>query len=334
MAKLEDVAKRAGVSTATVSKVLSNTPYFTESTRQRVMRAVEELGYVPNLAARALAAGKTSIIAVVFPHVYDGVFQDPHTLHILQGIEAECTQRGYNILLSTPRLTPDGVDEHYLRLIQSGYIDGIIALDNVPIYSVLEPIRSKSIPVVNLGTHPSEHYVHTNDYSGGFQLMQHLLELGHRAIGIISVPNDLNLSANHRMEGLRAAAQAAGVDFDALPIAEGDFSITSGAACADLLLQQFPTLTAFVCLNDRMAMGAVQLVHRIGRRVPDDISVVGYDDIPMAAVFDPPLTTIDAHAPTRGRDATRMLFDVLNGKFPDPVVYPVDLIVRESSTHT
>jgi LacI family transcriptional regulator len=330
MPKLEDVAKKAGVSTATVSKVLSNTPYFTESTRQKVMRAVEELGYVPHLAARALAAGKTGIIAVVFPYVYDGVFSDPHTLHILQGIEAECTEQGYNILLSTPRLTPN-VDEHYLRLIQSGYIDGIIALDNVPVHSVLEPVRSKGIPAVNLGAHPSEYYVRTDDYSGGFQLMQHLLEFNHRNIGIISVPNDLHFSTSSRLAGLRAAAEAQGVDFDALPLAEGDYSIASGAACAEQLLQKSPDLTAIVCLNDRMAMGAVQLIHRLGRHVPDDISVVGYDDIPTSIVFDPPLTTIDAHAPTRGREATRMLFDLLNGKFPEPLVYPVDLIVRDSS---
>jgi DNA-binding LacI/PurR family transcriptional regulator len=329
MPKLEDVAKKAGVSTATVSKVLSNTPYFTESTRQKVMQAVEELGYVPHLAARALAAGKTGIIAVVFPYVYDGVFSDPHTLHILQGIEAECTERGYNILLSTPRLTPS-VDEHYLRLIQSGYIDGVIALDNVPTYSVLEPVHGKDIPAVNLGAHPSDYYVHTDDYSGGLQLMQHLLELNHRAIGVISVPDDLHFSTNSRVSGLRAAAEAQGIDFDALPLTEGDFSIASGAACAEQLLQKFPSLTALVCLN-RMAMGAVQHIHRLGRHVPDDITVVGYDDIPMAVVFDPPLTTIDAHAPKRGRDATRMLFDLINGKSPEPVVYPVDLIVRESS---
>jgi LacI family transcriptional regulator len=331
MPTLEDVATRAGVSTATVSKVLSNTPYFTEATRQKVMRAVEELGYVPNLAARALAAGKTGIIGVVFPYVYDAIFADPHVLHILEGIEAECTRRGYNILLSTPHVTPDGVDEHYLRLIQSSYIDGIIALDNVPFASVLGPVHTKGIPVVSLGYHLTDCWLRSDDFSGGFQLMRHLLDLGHRAIGIIGVPQDLNFSANYRMEGLRAAAEAAGLDFAAMPVAEGDFSVASGAACAAHLLTQSPDLTALICLNDRMAIGAIQQARRFGRRVPDDVSIVGYDDIPLASVFDPPLTTIASNAPAIGCEATRMLFDLLGGKSPEAAVFPVELIVRDSS---
>jgi DNA-binding LacI/PurR family transcriptional regulator len=331
MPTLQDVAKRAGVSTATVSKVLSNTPYFTESTRQKVMEAVEELGYVPNLVARALAAGKTRIIAVVFPWVYDGIFSDPHTLHILEGIEAECRQQGYNILLSTPHLNGSGLDEHYLKLIQSGYIDGIIALDNVPFTSVLKPVHKKSIPVVNMGYHASRYYVRSDDVSGGEQLMEHILDLGHRSVGIIGIPADLNFSTTERMKGLRAAAEASGLDFDALPIAEGDFSVASGDSCAADLLTNFPELTALICLNDRMAMGAIQHMLRVGRRVPDDISVVGFDDIQMASVFHPPLTTISSNAPMLGREATRILFDIFNGQSPDPVIYPVELVVRQSS---
>jgi DNA-binding LacI/PurR family transcriptional regulator len=331
MPTLEDVARRAGVSTATVSKVLSNTRYFTEGTRQKVMEAVEELGYVPNLAARALAAGKTSIIAVVFPYVYDGIFADPHILHQLEGIESECTQRGYNILLCTPRVTPQGVDDHYLRLIRSGYIDGIIALDNVPFTSVLEPVHEKGIPAVSTGYHPTEHYLRTNDYSGGFQIMEYVLDQGHRAISIIGVPNDLNFGANHRMDGMREAAKTSGVDFDLLPVAEGDFSIASGATCAAHLLSKFPDTTALICLNDRMAMGAIQQARRFGREVPRNITIVGYDDIPMAAVFDPPITTIASNAPALGREACRMLFEILNGRSPESAIFPVELTVRESS---
>ncbi|MBN8618508.1 MAG: LacI family DNA-binding transcriptional regulator, partial [Anaerolineae bacterium] len=108
MPTLQDVAQKAGVSTATVSKVLSNTPYVSETTRLKVMEAVNELGYTPNLAARGLSSGKTHIIAVVFPYMYEAFFTDPLVLLILQGIEGECTQRGYNILLSTPRLRANG----------------------------------------------------------------------------------------------------------------------------------------------------------------------------------------------------------------------------------
>ncbi|MEO0564175.1 MAG: LacI family DNA-binding transcriptional regulator, partial [Chloroflexota bacterium] len=137
MPTLTEVAKRAGVSTATVSKVLSNTPYFTEETRQKVMQAVEEIGYIPNLAARALSTGKTHIIGVVFPYIFDTVFTDPLVMEILQGIETVCREQGCSVLLSTPRIDDGEVENSYVQLIRSGYLDGIIALDNVPVASVI-----------------------------------------------------------------------------------------------------------------------------------------------------------------------------------------------------
>lgn len=331
MPTLQDVAKRAGVSTATVSKVLSNTPYFTEETRSKVMKAVEDLGYRPNLAARALSSGRTQIIAVVFPYIYDAIFTDPLVLRILEGIESECTQRGYNILLSTPRLNGSGPDEHYLQLIQSGYIDGIIALDNVPLASVLAPVHNHGMPCVAIGYHETTYSVHSDDISGGHQLMRHILELGHRRVGIITVAEEMNFSINHRMHGLRIACEDAGIDFASLQIATGDFSVRSGIDCAGQLLTDYPDLTALICVNDRMAMGAIQQVRMLGRGIPNDFTVVGYDDIPTAAIFEPPLTTISQQAPELGRNAARILFEVLEGKKPASLKLPTRLIVRESS---
>jgi DNA-binding LacI/PurR family transcriptional regulator len=130
MPTLKEVALRAEVSTATVSKVLSNTPYVSDETRSRVLKAVEELGYVPNLAARALSKGRTYIIGVIFPYRYDQMFGDPHMLTILEGIETVCAQRDYSMLLSTPKI-PVTESEQYQRLIRSGYLDGVIAMETV-----------------------------------------------------------------------------------------------------------------------------------------------------------------------------------------------------------
>lgn len=331
MATLEDVARRAGVSIATVSKVLSNTPYFTEQTRAKVMQAVEELGYIPNLAARALSSGRTHIISVVFPYVYDAIFGDPMVLSILQGVEAECSQHGYNLLLSTPRLTAAGVDENYLLLVHSGYLDGVIALDSYPVASVLQPVHQKGIPCVGIGYHPTTYYVRSDDRSGGFLLMQHVASLGHRRIGIVSIPRTNHLCVPERLAGLRAAAEAAGLDFDAMPQAEGDWSTPGGARCAAELLTRRPDLTALICLNDRMAMGAIQQAREMGRHVPRTLTVAGYDDIPMASVFAPPLTTISQQGPEVGSHAARMLFDILRGATPDNILFPVHLIRRETT---
>jgi DNA-binding LacI/PurR family transcriptional regulator len=328
---LEDVAKRAGVSTATVSKVLSNTPYFTEKTRAKVMRAVEELGYVPNLAARALSSGKTHIIAVIFPYVFEAIFTDPNVMNTLGGIEAECTQRGYNMLLSTPKLSANGPDMHYQQLILSGYLDGVIAIDSYPLASLVGVVQQKGIPAVIVGYKPHDYYVRHDEHAGGQLIMQHLTALGHTRIGIIDVPLDVNLGVEHRVGGVRAAAQAAGLDYDSFPALHGDWSTHSGAFCAAKLLKDHPDLTALLCLNDRMAMGAIQQARSMGRNVPDDLSVTGYDNIPTAAVSAPPLTTIDQRSPEQGRLAAQMLFEVLRGKAPDPILLPPYLVVRQSS---
>ncbi len=331
MPTLSDVAKLAGVSTATVSKVLSNTPYFTEETRQKVMHAIEVLDYTPNLPARALASGKTEIIGVVFPYVNDLLFTDPFVLHIVQGIESECYARGYNMLLSTPRLSNDRPDDRYLRLVQSGYLDGIIALDNVPAASVLEPVHRRGVPCVSIGYHQTQFSVRTDDYGGGEKLMGYALELGHRQIGIISVDERLNFSIHHRLRGMRVMAECHGINYDTLPAVEGDFSVSSGAEGAKTLLDEHPHLTALLCLNDRMAMGAVQHIRSLGKQVPDDISVIGYDDIPAAASFAPPLTTISNQAPLLGQTAANLLFDLLDGKAAEPCVIPTQLIIRGST---
>ncbi len=331
MPTLQDVARRAGVSTAAVSKVLSNTPYFTEETRARVMQAVTELGYKPNLAARALVSGTTRIVAVVFPYVYEAFFTDPLTLRILEGIESECTQRGYNMLLSAPRLTDDGPDAHYMQLVQSGYIDGVLAIDNVPQASFMEPARERGIPGVTIGYHPHQYFVRSDDFDGGQQLMRHVLALGHRRIGIISVPDELHFSIGERLRGVQVAAEAAGLDFAALPLAEGDFSVQSGERAAARLLADAPDISALVCLNDRMAMGAAQAARAAGRQVPADLSLVGYDDIPAAASFAPALTTIDQQALELGRMGAQMLFAVLGGEQPRSLHVPTRLVVRASS---
>ncbi len=330
MPTLQEVADRAGVSIATVSKVLSNTPYFSAATRDKVMQVVEELGYVPNLAARALQSGKTHIIGIVFPYVYDHIFTDPLIEMLLEGIEAECNAHGYNMLLSTPRLNDIGPDINYLSLVQSGYLDGVVGLEYFPTHSILDPVRVANIPAVAVGYHPHQFSVMNDDFGGGERLMTHVLALGHRHIGIIGVPEGSHLSIERRMAGLRHAAAHVGLSLDDWPRCQGDFSSPSGWHCAQYLLTQHPDITALVVLNDRMALGAIQYLHQVGRHVPDDVTVVGYDDIPLAGLVSPPLTTINQQATETGRLATQMLFALINDDIPQAVTIPTQLMVRGS----
>ena len=331
MANLQDVAKRAGVSIATVSKVISNTPYVAEATRQRVLDAIQELGYRPNLAARALSSGKTHIVAVVFPYVYDALFKDPLVLAILEGIEGVLNAHKYNLLLSTPRLSEGRIDESYFTLLESGYVDGLIAIDSVPLASVAQASQERKLPTVVIGYHAAPMSVRCDDYQGGILLMEHLLGLGHRQIGIISVPGTMNLAVNQRLRGMAQACAAGGIDFADLPLVEGDFSTQGGAQATERLLSQHPQLSALVCVNDRMALGAIQRLQQLGLRVPDDVSVVGYDNLAQGEFSSPSLTTINQHASTLGQSAAEMLFLALAGQQPAPRVLAPTLVVRQST---
>jgi len=295
------------------------------------MVAVRELGYLPNLAARALSSGRTHIIAVVFPYIYDAIFKDPLVMQVLEGIESVCSERGYNLLLSTPRLSEDGPDENYQGLIHSGYIEGLIAIDNVPLTSVGATARERGIPTVVLGYAPAQYSVRSDDHSGGRMLVDHLLGLGHRRIGVITAESHMNYAVAARQIGVRATLAEAGMPLDDAHIAYSDYSSEGGYQACQQLIAQIPDVTAVICLNDRAAFGAIQLLMDTGRRVPNDVSVVGYDNIAAAALFTPHLTTIDQHASAQGLHAAQMLFDVLTGQTPEPVVLPVELVVRGST---
>lgn len=331
MANLQDVARMAGVSTATVSKVLSNTPYFTEETRRRVMDAVVALNYRPNLAARALASGKTRVIGVVFPYLYDAIFKDPLVLTLLEGIEDVLTRSGYNLLLSAPRLNDEGV-EAYSQLIQSGYVDGVIAIDSVPDSPIAPLITEQNLPLVVIGYQDVQYSVRCDDYQGGQLLMRHLIELGHRHVGIISVLETNNSAVNQRLQGILDTAEENNIAAQEIPITIGDFSMSSGEQAVLDLITNHPSLTAIICLNDRMALGAIRALQAQNMRIPEDMSVVGYDDLSSVEFFQPALTTISQHASQLGQHAARLLLEVLNQASPDTVVLEPTLVTRASAT--
>lgn len=313
MATLREVAKLASVSTATVSKVLSNTPYVSEETRARVLQAINALNYVPNLAARALSHGRTYNIGVIFPYHYDHLFADPLMLTVLEGVENICTREGYNILLSTPR-SPITESEQYQRLVRSGYLDGVIMFETLPGNSASTLIAPYDYPDVTIGGHTppgTTNAVQLDDFGGAKALADYILGLGHRRVGIVGIEAAALIAADERMAGYRAAFAEVEVDFALVPRVVGKFSIESGYQAAHELLERAPDLTAIICLNDRMAMGAIQCVWARGLRVPEDISVAGFDDIPGAAYFAPPLTTVRQPAKAMGEKAAEILFEAI-----------------------
>lgn len=333
MVTLRDVAERASVSISTASRILSNTSKdkFTEATQVKVLRASLELGYRPNFAARALVSGKSHIIATVFPRIYDSPFTALASLQILAGIEAFCSQNSYHVLLSSPRIQDGQVDSGFADLLAGGYPDGIIVDGHFNVDPVLAVLCQFDLPAVVLGYSSHPYYLRSDNYLGGRMLMRHILALGHRHIGIIALPGGVSPAADERLKGMRAEAEAYRLDFDQLPCVNGTFSADSGAGAAQTLMNAHPHLTALIALNDRMAMGAIRQLQEMGYTVPDRVSVIGYDDLPQARDFNPPLTTINQQLAEWGALAMNILVRLFAGEEPKPVVLQPRLVVRKST---
>jgi LacI family transcriptional regulator len=329
VATIRDVAKLAGVSVSTASRILSNSTKekFSQATRDKVLKASTELGYRPNFAARALVSGQTHIIAATFPRIYDTPFTTLASLQILAGIEAFCSDNGYHMLITSPKIIDGKLDTNFTNLLSGGYLDGVIIYGHCNITPIMDFMKNLDMPCVVLGHHPHTYFLRSDNVLGGQMMMEHLISLGHHKIGVISVPD-----ITQRLEGVRLAAVKHDISFDSLPRFSGSFSEESGAIGAETLLMNHPELTALVAFNDRMAMGAINQLRDMGYCVPEDISIIGYDDLPRSRDFNPPLTTINHQLSDWGLLAMEMLLNMMNGGSPDSIVLTPQLVIRQSTT--
>lgn len=333
MATIEEVAERAGVARGTVSKVLSGAYYASARTREKVERAAAELGYRPNLAARALSKGRTFVVGLLIPYDPDQLFADPHLLDIIRGVEAAANSRDYNVLLSTAH-RPNDPTSAYSRVLRSHYVDGMVVIEGPDMAPIADQLKQQPSPWVVSGYGPagSDSYcVHADDPAITAELTNHLLALGHRRIGVIS-SDPRPRAFDKRLQGFHQALHSHGLHSDPALIAFGDMSVESGYRAAQQLLTQAEPPTAIWALNDRMALGALQCARERGLRVPVDLSIAGFDDIAAAALSDPPLTTVRLPSYQEGQAAIELVFQLLDGETPPrEVVVPTDVIVRGST---
>jgi DNA-binding LacI/PurR family transcriptional regulator len=319
------------VSTATVSKVLSNTPYVSEKTRQKVLAIVDEMGYVPNLAARGLSKARTFIIGLAFPYASGYVFEDPHLLAFMRGVEEIAAESTYNVLL-IPARAGERADSSLQRLLRTQYIDGAIIVGLQQMEEAVPLLRRRTFPTVSLGYHdPSGNIIHADDRKGALQATRHLIALGHKDIGIISAGVSLT-ALDERLTGYKTGLSEATIQFRPELIRHGDFTEQSGeTAAADLVALEKPP-TAIFSFNDRMAIGAIRRLKRTGLRVPEDIAVIGFDDIPAAAMYEPALTTVRQPAFEMGKTAVHVLLGLIEDKddHVSSAILPSLLVVRDS----
>lgn len=333
----KEVARRAGVSRTTVSFVLNNVrdQGISEATRNRVLQAAQEIGYEPNAAARTLAGGTTGTVALVIPkaaHLYVDAFLGQFAASINQ----ECHRHGLKMLIESSDeegREPGG----FVDLVRSRSIDGLIVINpSVLGRAHLQRIAAASIPMVVLGAGLLDVNYHTagNEPSAAAKMAtRYLIDLGHRAVAFVNFARPEYLAVNARERGWREAMAERGLSVDPAWVAYADISAASGYVATQELLARGVTFTALLAGNDTIAFGAIKALKEAGLRVPEDIAVVGYDDIPMAEFASPPLTTVRSDSIGLGRDAMDMLRALLRGETysaTDRHQQPVTLIVRES----
>lgn len=329
-----DVARRAGVSRATVSMVLSRSSAasFSDETRERVLTAAADLGYQPNSAARMLVRGDTETVGLVISD--PSILQtDAFVPQLLYGVGQVNRAYGYRVLVEG--LEPQTGRDTYASLVEAQRIDGLIVLNPRTDDPDLRALIERGFPVVLAGTigHELEHSVNFSAIDGMTEAAAHVVGLGHRRIGMVTFSPRGLVGTDERIAVLRKVLAAHGIDLADADIEPGDFSAESGAAAAKRLLSRRPDLTAVFAGNDTIAIGVASGARAAGWAVPDDLSIVGFDDLPFAGYLEPALTTIRIEAVLQGTLAANMLVKRLRREpiAERRITMPTELIVRQST---
>jgi LacI family transcriptional regulator, galactose operon repressor len=323
----KQVAQRAGVSEATVSYVVNNGPRpVAVGTRERILAVIEELGYHPSDVARSLRLQRTSTIGLILPDT-----ANPFYGEIARIIENASYSEGHTVILCNSNLDPVR-EREYIHILRAKRVAGLVIIPTSA--EGLELLRDANICTVVLEYETEGAYcLVADDFQGGRIATEHLLKLGHRRIGCITRARDTSSSRN-RVQGYRTALENAGVCLEQNLIVETEASIGVGEAATFHLLDQPQPPTAIFAHSDVIALGALSAIHKRGLRVPDDVSVVGYDDIDEAPYFNPPLTTIAYPKQAMGEGAARLLIDLIqNPKSPEPHITVLEtLLIERAST--
>ncbi|MEL7428740.1 MAG: LacI family DNA-binding transcriptional regulator [Pseudomonadota bacterium] len=330
LSNLEDVAREARVSTATVSRCLNEPDKVSEKTRERVMKAVDKLHYAPNFGARAIAANRTGTFGAVIPTMDNAIFA--------RGIEAfqkALVERNATMLVASSDYDPQREAKQIKTLVARG-ADGLLLIGFQRDPKIYEFLSGRGIPVVsawNCSTDTRKSYVGFNNRKASRALVEQALALGHRSFGYIAAPTLLNDRSSDRLEGARDAINHAGMNAALMTVIETEYSIRNGFDAMGRILANPspPRPTLVICGNDVLAVGAIQAAQDAGLNVPEDISVVGFDDIEISTVIKPTLTTV--HVPHRemGRLAAETLFDLANdGQAPRQIELQTRIVMRES----
>lgn len=324
------MAERAEVSVATVSHVINETRPVSDELRLRVLAAMQALDYQPNALARGLRRRRTSTLGLIIPDT-----NNPYFAEVARGIEQAAFERDYSVILCHSDYSPER-ELQYVDVLRAERAAGVIWIPATECCEAAERLVEYDMPLVILDRHAPDVQcpsVVADNFRGGYLATQHLIQLGHRRIGCIARPVGLSHS-QERILGYQAALSGYGLPVDETLVAKGGFRLQDGRRVTFQLLDLVPPPTAIFAYNDIMAIGALRAAHERGLCVPDDFSVVGFDDIPQAAFTCPALTTVSQPKLDMGRRGAELLLDLIDGTGPPvegDVPLEVRLVVREST---
>ncbi len=322
-----DVAKAAGVSVSTVSRVLNDKDDVAPETYQKVQEVIDELGYTSSLAARGLRSRRMNVIGLIMPDV-----EVPFAIQVMKGVNRAITELDYDLIVYSggefKRESSADRERRFVSLLSGSITDGVIVVTPAATsFSTASPVV---VVDPNVETHDCPAVIATNR-DGALTAVEYLIGLGHRRIGFISGRSELQ-SAVRRLLGYKDGLARAGIPLDPDLIQTGDYSRKTGFACAQRLLNLSDPPTAIFASNDQSAIGAIKAIYEAGLGVPDDVSVVGFDNVPEVAYTHPGLTTVDQSIDKMGYIATEMLISLIEGDSLESDLYkvPTRLIVRDS----
>jgi LacI family transcriptional regulator len=329
-----DVAKLARVSRTTVSFVLNNVPgvSISETTRKRVQNAAQKLNYHTNIAGKKLVSGKSYTLGLVLCQSPEQIFADAFLPQVILGVEQAAIQQGFHVLLKP--VEPEDA-EGYTRLIKENHVDGILLSGPRQDDMALIRLHEERVPIMLMGQLPDTDisFVDINATAGAASAVKHLIELGHECIAMITNAPLNYTSAQQRRNGYAQALTEANLPVDSSLVQEGNYTPASGFDAMNTLLNIWPRPTAVFIASDVVAVGAILAIKRAGLRIPEDIAIVGFDDIPLAEYLDPPLTTVRLPAYGLGWAGGERLIRIIQGEGLDigGMLLESELVVRKSS---
>lgn len=325
---LSDVAALAGVSTATVSRCLNFPDQVAKSTQDKVRAAVKTLGYSPNFGARALAANRTNTIGAIIPTMENAVFARG-----LQAFQETLGEKGFTLLVASSSYLPELEEEQIRSLVARG-ADGLLLIGHARDPAIYDFLDAQRVPnLITWAYAPSQTAMSVgfDNHAAMQNLADAVIGQGHRRLAFISAPTARNDRAAARVDGLQAAMRATGLDPAALPLIETAYGVDNGSAAFAQIMQANPRPTAVFCGNDVLAVGALRQAREMGFRVPEDVSILGFDNIEMAQVAYPPLSTVHVPHAQMGRQAAETLVAMMNGATDlRPVELATELRLRAS----